>query len=110
MNGENSKKEGIKDKKSPHYKYVSVSRTIVRIAWLFHFILQLLENLINDSEKKLSKCAKEAYAVALAPHHPSIVRTGASIALSAAPKRSKFMKTFLGKYIYIYIYVHACMK
>lgn len=57
-----------------------------------------MENLINDTEKKLSKCAKEAYAVALAPHHPSIVRTGASIALSAAPKRSKFMKIFLGKF------------
>ena len=57
-----------------------------------------MENLINDAEKKLSKCAKEAYAVALAPHHPSIVRTGASIALSAAPKRSKFMKIFLGKF------------
>ena len=54
-----------------------------------------MENLINDADKKVSKCAKEAYAVALAPHH--------SIALSAAPKRAKFMKTFLGKFKFLYI-------
>lgn len=92
------KKEKI-PKTHPYYKYSSVSRTIVRISWLFHFIIELTDRLLNEPEKKLSKIAKEAYKVTLGPHHPLLVREVASIAFLACPNRNKFLESFVGKEI-----------
>ena len=97
LNGHNMKKEHFKDHSSPFYKYTSVSRTIVRNSWLIHFLHDLIMNLEKFPDKKVSKCAKEAYSVALGPHHPAIVRIGASLALTSCPKRQKFLPRILGK-------------
>ena len=96
LNGKNMKKEHFKDHSSPFYKYTSVSRTIVRNSWLIHFLTVMLDHLEKFPEKKVSKCAKEAYSVALGPHHPAIVRAGASLALLSCPKRTKFLPRILG--------------
>ena len=96
FNGKNMKKEHFKDHSSPFYKYTSVSRTLVRNSWLIHFLMVMLDCLEKYPDKKVSKCAKEAYSAALGPHHPAIVRAGASLALLSCPKRAKFLPRILG--------------
>ena len=95
LNGENMKKLKI-PAKHPFYKYTSVSRTIVRNSWLFHFMIRLIELLLADRTTKLSTATKAAYKETLAPHHPTLVRTAASLAMLAVPKREKFVRLLTG--------------
>ncbi len=88
------KKENISSK-HPFYKYTSVARTLVRNSWLFHFVLHLIEGLQNRPDASLTTCAKDAYKVALAPHHPLLIRTAASVAFVACPNKKKFFKLFV---------------
>ncbi len=52
---------------------------------------------MTKSEKSFSDCIKDSYEKALAPHHPWLVRKGASVGILFAPsKREKAMKSFFG--------------
>jgi hypothetical protein len=94
LNGENNKSKGIKDKKDPLYKYTSTSRTNLRLMWFMDMIWELINNLLNTPDKKLSKCGKEAYETALAHHHPFAVRTAAKVGFMTISGRDGFVGKF----------------
>lgn len=96
LNGENSSKFGHK-KNTTYYEYTSCTRTLLRLSWFLDFFNTILVNSLTKSEKSFSDCIKDSYEKALAPHHPWLVRKGASVGISFAPsKREKAMKSFFG--------------
>jgi len=97
LNGENNSKFGHK-KKGQYYEYVSSTRTLLRLSWFLDFFNNIILNCVNKEDKTFSDCIKEAYEKVLAPHHPWLVRKGASVGISLAPsKREKAMKAFFGE-------------
>lgn len=103
LNGENNSTLGHK-KNSPYYTYVSGTRTLLRLSWFLNFLYIIFKNMLETSEP-FNNCVTNAYDVVLAPHHPWLVRKGAGIALSFAPKeRKNALKIFFGK-IFLFILV-----
>jgi len=87
LNGENPK-----EAPDPKYaKYESTARTILRLMWFLDFTYTLLNTLATDRKMSCSTAAKNAYNVALGPHHPLLVRTAAGLAMMAAPGRDKLL-------------------
>jgi len=96
LNGENNSDKGHK-KKTPYYEYTSCTRTLLRLSWFLDFFNNIMVNALTKTDKDFSDCIKLAYEKALAPHHPWLVRKGASVGMSFAPsKREKAMKSFFG--------------
>jgi hypothetical protein len=97
LNGDNNSDQGHK-KKTPYYKYVSGTRTMLRLSWFLHFMMKTLRYM-NETDFAFNKCIKKSYEDVLAPHHPWLVRQGASIALGFAPKkRDPVVNVFFGKF------------
>lgn len=87
LNGENPKE--APDKKYAGYE--STARTILRLMWFLDFTSTMLSHILEDRKMAVSTAAKKAYDVALGPHHPLLVRTGAGLAMMAAPGREKLL-------------------
>ena len=88
LNGEDNKKELSKDKKgSWEWKYCSVARTVVRLWWLFKFVVALFENIVDQPTYDMVKCCKEAYKTALAEHHPWALKNAAKVAMGLVGSR-----------------------
>jgi hypothetical protein len=103
LNGENNKKKGHK-KGTTYAKYSSGARTLVRLGWFLHFMHHMFVGLLTTKDA-FTKIIKKSYEVVLSPHHPWLVRQGASVALSFAPsKRESALKIFFGIYYLIFIY------
>lgn len=97
LNGENNSKYGHK-KKTPYYEYTSCTRTLLRLSWFLDFFNNIILNCCNKEDKTFADCIKDSYEKVLAPHHPWLVRKGASVGISLAPsKREKAMKAFFGE-------------
>jgi hypothetical protein len=87
LNGENPKLAP-----DPKYAgYESTARTVLRLMWFLDFTSTMLSNINDDRKIAMSSAAKNAYNVALGPHHPLLVRTGAGLAMMAAPNRDKLL-------------------
>jgi hypothetical protein len=96
LNGENNSKLGHK-KKTPYHDYTSSTRTLLRLSWFLDFFNNICINCLTNEKKSFAECISLAYDTVLAPHHPWLVRKGASIGISFAPsKRDKAMKAFFG--------------
>lgn len=96
-NGDNNSDKGHK-KKTTYYTYCSGTRTLLRLTWFLDFFSTILKYSLDLPDKSFCDCIKESYNKALAPHHPWLVRQGASIGISMAPsKREKAMVAFFGK-------------
>lgn len=96
LNGENNSTKGFK-KNSEYHKYVSGSRTLVRLTWFLNFMKMVLYNLktTNDS---FSSCLKKAYKEILSPHHTWMVRQAAKVAFGfISTEREKTFKIFFSK-------------
>lgn len=87
LNGENNYNLGH-DKNSPYYTYTSGTRTLLRLSWFLDFLRNIFKQLINTNTP-FNICVTNAYEEVLAPHHPWLVRKGASFALSFAPSERK---------------------
>lgn len=69
---------------------------MLRLMWFLDFVSNLLRQVHDDRDKGISASCKEAYNIALAPHHPFVVRTAAKIAMAAAPNRKNLLKLLFG--------------
>jgi len=92
------------------------TRTMLRLMWFCDFVWHLLRQLHEDRKKGISDSCKEAYNIALGPHHPFVVRTAAKVAMMAAPNRKNLMKILFpedvdeeDRYKYIKEW-HACIE
>lgn len=95
LNGENNSSLGHK-KNTPYYNYTSGTRTLLRLSWFLNFLQTIFKNMLETNEP-FNNCVTKAYEVVLAPHHPWLVRKGAGLALSFAPKdRKNALKIFFG--------------
>jgi len=56
----------------------------------------MFEELINHRDQKCSKAFHKAYDFAFSKHHTFLIKTGASLAMSAAPSRDKVKQYLLG--------------
>ncbi|XP_073844625.1 ceramide-1-phosphate transfer protein [Musca autumnalis] len=74
-------------------KYVSGSRTLLRLhrglEFVYEFLLKLAELAEND---KVHQTCKLAYESTLAKHHPWVVRKGALVAMYALPTQGELLK------------------
>lgn len=97
LNGENNSDKGHK-KKTKFYGYTSGTRTLLRLTWFLDFFSNIIKNCFEMTDKSFTDCVRAAYDKALAPHHPWLVRKGASLGISFAPsKKEKGMLYFVGK-------------
>jgi hypothetical protein len=103
LNGENNYYLG-QIKESPYYTYVSGTRTLLRLSWFLDFLRNIFKQMIY-SDNAFNLCVTNAYQDVLAPRHPWLVRKGAGLALSFAPKDKKFaMKIFFSNLSSIFKY------
>jgi len=94
-NGDNNSSQGFK-KKTGFNKYVSGTRTLLRLNWFLHFVSQTFKNIANTRES-FSSCLKKAYSLVLAPHHGWVVKQSVSIAMSfAGSSKEPALKAFFG--------------
>jgi hypothetical protein len=94
-NGDNNSSQGFK-KKSGFNKYVSGTRTLLRLNWFLHFVSQSLKNMANTTDS-FSSCLKKAYLQVLAPHHSWVVKQSVTIAMSfAGSSKDPAMRAFFG--------------
>lgn len=56
------------------------------------YLAILLGDLSNFPDKSMKEISKNAYEVALGPHHPWLIRKTASIAVAAVPTKEDFLK------------------
>lgn len=83
-------------------KYVSGSRSLLRLMWFLDFLSALLGRLLQD-KTELKECATTAYEEALAPHHPWIVRKSIGAAMYFVPSKEKFWHNLAGSHDSSYI-------
>jgi len=99
LNGDNNSDLGHK-KKSQYHKYISGTRTLLRLNWFIHFISTILKNMLNTTDG-FSTCLKHAYTEVLAPHHSWLIKKSVGVAFSfATSKRGPALMAFFGKNIY----------
>ena len=109
LNGENNSSLGHK-KNTPYYSYTSGTRTLLRLSWFLNFLYTIFKNMLETNEP-FNNCVTSAYDAVLAPHHPWLVRKGAGLALSFAPKdRKNALKIFFGELIYIIFYSNSLLQ
>jgi hypothetical protein len=80
-------------------KYVSTSRSLLRMMWLMTFIRVFFNDALTlKTTEKLSGMLDHAYDEAFGERHSWIIRKGAKLAILAAPNKKFLMETMLGKY------------
>ncbi|TMW39697.1 hypothetical protein DOY81_015224, partial [Sarcophaga bullata] len=74
-------------------KYVSGSRTLLRLHRGLEFVYEFLNSLADLCENdKTHGCCKTSYETTLAKHHPWVVRKGALVAMYALPTKGELLK------------------
>lgn len=69
----------------------------MRLSWFFALVTHLFKALGENPKKSPGDAAKEAYNLALGPHHPFMLRQIAKLAFVAAPNRKTFEKRIFGE-------------
>ena len=91
LNGKTNS-QTITDKTSWQYTYASTARTALRDMWLLDYLTLMLKDIRDFPEKTMKEVSKNAYEVALAPHHPWLIRNIASVAVAAVPSKEDFLE------------------
>ncbi|KAI9583493.1 ceramide-1-phosphate transfer protein [Glossina fuscipes] len=74
-------------------KYISGSRTLLRLHRGLEFIYEFLSRLASLTEfDKTQLACKLAYEMTLAKHHPWVIRKGALVAMYALPTQGELLK------------------
>lgn len=74
-------------------KYVSGSRTLLRLHRGLEFIYDFLEKLaMLEEHEKTSVCCKSSYNNTLAKYHPWVIRTAANVAMYALPHQGELLR------------------
>lgn len=99
MNQGNNKKILNKDfnkdeVKNWMYSYQSTCWIVLRGAWFFDFMAEIIHLLVTDRQMDLQKAASIAYDTKLGPHHPWILRKLIKVALNAVTSRESFIKAY----------------
>ena len=77
------------------YQYQSTAWIVVRGAWFFDFMGELMRLVVVDRDMPLRKVAITAYETKLAPHHPWMLRKLVSVGLNACTSREGFLKSYV---------------
>ena len=81
LNGDNNKSFG--HKKDEYAKYISASRTFLRLLWFLEYLTDVFENVLkDDGNGEIKKILGDSYDRVLAPHHSFIVKRAVGLALS----------------------------
>jgi len=84
-----------KDKIQPFMKnYKSVSWALLMGAWFFDFIGALMKR-VKQKDYAISTAAREAYHEKLGPHHNWLLRSAASIGISACVSRTSLIDSII---------------
>ncbi|MCQ2818132.1 MAG: GLTP domain-containing protein [archaeon] len=89
LTGGNNKEKGHKN--DEYKKYISASRTFLRLLWFMEFLIKIFRKLVSDDDKTLKEILKNSYNEVLAPRHTKIVRTAVAAALTFAGKINLFL-------------------
>jgi hypothetical protein len=71
--------------------FVSGSRTLLRLMWFLDFVVVLVGHLHNTPAQSLKETVQRTYEVALAPHHPWLLRKTIGAATLLLPHRDTFV-------------------
>ena len=81
LNGENNSSLGHQNTK--YSKYVSATRTFLRLLWFLEYLTDVFENVIkDDGTGAIKTILGNSYDKVLAPHHGFFVRKAVGIALT----------------------------
>jgi len=81
LNGDNNKSLG--HGKDQYSKYISACRTFLRLLWFLEYLIDIFENVLQDSGKgAIKKILGNSYNKVLAPRHPFLVRKAVGLALT----------------------------
>ena len=81
LNGSNNKSLG--HGKDQYAKYISASRTFLRLLWFIEYLIDIFENLLKDNGKTaIKKIIGNSYNKVLAPRHTFLVRKAVGLALT----------------------------
>ena len=84
LTGKNNKDKG--HGKDAYKKYISASRTFLRLLWFMEFLIRIFRKICTDDAKSLKEILKESYEEVLSPRHTAVVRTAVGAALTFAGK------------------------
>ena len=70
---------------------------MVRGAWFFEFMAEIIRLLVTDRQMELKKAADIAYDTKLGKHHPWILRKLVKVALNAITTRESFIKAYIAE-------------
>ena len=97
LNGDNNKSFG--HKKDEYAKYISASRTFLRLLWFLEYLTDVFENVLkDDGNGEIKKILGDSYDRVLAPHHSFIVKraVGLALSLSSAGNVAHIVKLIFG--------------
>lgn len=80
LNGDNNDKHD--HKKGNYKKYISGTRTFLRLLWFMEFLIHIFRKLLTETDLSMKDILKNSYEEVLAPRHPWIVRTAVNAALT----------------------------
>ena len=78
LNGDNNKKE---TNNKEMYKYISASRSMLRMMWFMHYLRSMFREIYNNRTNSISDCCTLAYEEAFGEKHSTLVRFSAKAAL-----------------------------
>ena len=81
LNGSNNKKLGHGS--DQYSKYISASRTFLRLLWFLEYLIDIFETIIkDDGTTNIKKILGDSYQKILAPRHNFLVRKAVGLALT----------------------------
>lgn len=80
LNGDNNDHHG--QKKGEYKKYVSGTRTFLRLLWFMEFLIHIFKKLLTETTLSMKEILKNSYEEVLAPRHLWIVRTAVNASLT----------------------------
>ena len=81
LNGDNNK--SLNHGNDKYSKYISATRTFLRLLWFLEYLTDVFENVIKDDGKgPIKTILGDSYNKVLAPHHGFFVRKAVGVALT----------------------------
>lgn len=80
----------LQSNKNPLYYYQSVSWVVIRGAWFYDFLSEIMNQLDKHKDKSMSQVAGDAYNLRLRKRHPWIVQKAVGVGLHAICDRKTF--------------------
>jgi len=77
------------------YSYQSTAWIVIRGAWFFDFMGEILRLLVENRDLTMAKCVIGSYETKLGIYHPWVLRKLLGVAFNACTSRENFINSFI---------------